>query len=62
VSKQRHRPKKWRTAKLTEQQASEILDRHRRFGVKAATLAPEYGVSQECIFDLLSGRTWKHLR
>lgn len=32
----------------------------RSSGLKAATLAPMYGVNIYTVYDVLSGRTWKH--
>lgn len=48
-------------AKLTEEQALDIIVR-RRGGERAAVLAIELGVSQGTINDVYSGRRWGHLQ
>lgn len=46
------------SSKLTEQQAVEIVRRYAAGGVSQRFLASEYGVSQTCVWALLTGRAW----
>lgn len=45
-------------AKLTEDKVREIRSRGSE---RASDLAAEYGISADSIYELLSGRTWKHV-
>lgn len=47
-------------SKLTENQAIEIIHLKKE-GIPVTELAKKYSISKYTLFDLISGRTWKHL-
>jgi transposase len=47
-------------AKLTEEQAKEIVDLYRDGGARQKDLAACFGVSQSAVQLILSGKRWKH--
>lgn len=49
-------------AKLSDDQVREIRRRHGVGGVSKTALAREIGVSFHTIFDVLAGRTWRHVQ
>lgn len=57
----RPRGTRYRNAKLTEAQVAAILAERAR-GLKLKDLAAEFGVSNTLIWNIVSGRNWKHVR
>ena len=56
----RRRGHEMNTAKLTEVQAAEILDKY-ELGEATSQLAKEYGITYPTCRSLVTGRTWKYL-
>lgn len=48
-------------SKLTEAQAREIIARYRA-GESPRTLGPEYGITHNSAWHIITGRTWPHLK
>lgn len=48
-------------SKLTEAQAREIIARYRA-GESTGTLGPEYGITHNSAWHIITGRTWPHLK
>ena len=49
-------------AKLTEKEVLEIKARYKAAIRNGVALAKEYGVEATTIYDIVNGRTWKHLK